>query len=274
MKNNNLENVTEILDENYYVEKKKNGTLSILYYFVVMYILGTVAQFILMFIAPLVTGIELMDPETQEILPQNMDFIMSWTQILIYISLTIGLVILSKKYLLKYLIDFKNNYKKLSVEIIKGLGIFILTIVASNLFLKLLNIESESDNQEVIISMLNGNYKYLITFVIVVLGPICEEIIFRHSIFSLFKKNTNKWIKILVSGLIFGGIHFVMSMFNYIIAKESFTVILTEFLLGMTYVASGVALGYIYTRCKENLVPVLIIHIFNNILAAIQILSN
>ena len=274
MKNNNLENVPEILDENYYVEKKKNGTLSILYYFVVMYILGTVAQFILMFIAPLVTGIELMDPETQEILPQNMDFIMSWTQIVIYTSLTIGLVLLSKKYLLKYLTDFKNNWKKLSLEIVIGIGIFLGTNILSSLFIQLLEIESESANEEAIIRMLHGDYKLIITFIIIVLGPLCEEIIFRHSLFSLFRKNTNKWTKILISGAIFGSVHFLLTIIEYLSASVEFELIITELLLGITYIASGVALGYIYTRCKENLIPVLIIHIFNNILAAIQILSN
>lgn len=271
MKNNNLENVTEILDENYYVEKKKNGTLSILYYFVVMYILGTVAQFILMFIAPLVTGIELMDPETQEILPQNMDFIMSWTQIVIYTSLTIGLVLLSKKYLLKYLTDFKNNWKKLSLEIVIGIGIFLGTNILSSLFIQLLEIESESANEEAIIRMLHGDYKLIITFIIIVLGPLCEEIIFRHSLFSLFRKNTNKWTKILISGAIFGSVHFLLTIIEYLSASVEFELIITELLLGITYIASGVALGYIYTRCKENLIPVLIIHIFNNLIAATEI---
>ena len=89
--------------------------------------------------------------------------------------------------------------------------------------------------------------------------------------FSLFKKNTNKWVKILISGAIFGAIHFVMAIINYATAGAEFSLIATEFLLGLTYVASGVALGYIYSRSKENLVPVLIIHIFNNLIAASEI---
>ena len=189
MENNNLENVTEILDDKQLEEKKKKATLSIVYYFIIMYFFGTIAQVILMFIAPLITGVELMNPETMEIYQPNMDFIMSWTQIIIYITLTVGLVILTRKYLLNYFEDFKNNWKKLSLEIIIGLGIFFGTTIISNLFLQILKIESDSANQEAIISMLQGDYKFIITFIIVVLGPLCEEIIFRHSFFSLFKKN-------------------------------------------------------------------------------------
>ena len=271
MENNNLENVTEILDDKQLEEKKKKATLSIVYYFIIMYFFGTVAQVILMFIAPFITGVELMNPETMEIYQPNMDFIMSWTQIIIYITLTVGLVILSRKYLLNYFEDFKNNWKKLSLEIIIGFGIFFGTTIISNLFLQILKIESDSANQEAIISMLQGDYKFIITFIIVVLGPLCEEIIFRHSFFSLFKKNTNKWMKILISGAIFGAIHFVMAIINYATAGAEFSLIITEFLLGLTYVASGVALGYIYSRSKENLVPVLLIHIFNNLIAASEI---
>ena len=271
MENNNLENNTQTLFDNQYEDKKKNATLSIVYYFIVMYIVGIIAQVILMFIAPLITGVELMNPDTMEILPQNMDFIMSWTQIIIYIGLSVGLVILSRKYLLNYLTDFKNNLKKLSLEIIIGIGIFFGVNVLSSLFINLLQIESESANEEAIINMLHGDYRIIITFIIVILGPLCEEIVFRHSFFALFKKNANKWAKILISGAIFGGIHFIMTIIEYLSAGVEFELILTEFLLGLTYIASGVALGYIYSRSKENLVPVLIIHILNNLIAASEI---
>lgn len=271
MENNNLENVTEILDDKQLEEKKKKATLSIIYYIIIMYFVGTIAQIILMFIAPLITGIELMHPETMEIYQPNMDFIMSWTQIVIYTSLTIGLVLLSKKYLLKYLTDFKNNWKKLSLEIVIGLGIFLGTNILSSLFIQLLEIESESANEEAIIRMLHGDYKLIITFIIIVLGPLCEEIIFRHSLFSLFRKNTNKWTKILISGAIFGSVHFLLTIIEYLSAGVEFELIITELLLGITYIASGVALGYIYSRSKENLIPVLIIHIFNNLIAATEI---
>lgn len=271
MENNNLENTIQEIEYNQYKNKKRTATISIIYYFTVMYIVGIIAQIILMAIAPLITGVELMDPNTEEILPQNMDFIMSWTQIIIYCTLTVGLVYLSRKYLLNYLTDFKNNWKKLSLEIIIGIGIFFGVNVLSSLFIDLLQIESESANEEAIINMLHGDYRIIITFIIIILGPLCEEIVFRHSFFALFKKNANKWAKILISGAIFGGIHFIMTIIEYLSAGVEFELILTEFLLGLTYIASGVALGYIYSRSKENLVPVLIIHILNNLIAASEI---
>lgn len=271
MENNNLENTIQELEDNQYKNKKMTATISIIYYFTVMYIVGLIAQLILMAIAPLITGVELMDPNTEQILPQNMDFIMSWTQIIIYCTLTVGLVYLSRKYLINYWLDFKKNWKKLSLEILIGLGIFFGTTVLSSLFIDLLKIESESANEETIISMLNGNYKFIITFIIVILGPLCEEIIFRHSFFSLFKKDTNKWVKILISGAIFGAIHFIVTIFEYIMAGAEFKIIATEFILGLTYIVSGISLGYIYSRSKENLIPVLIIHFCNNIIAAVEI---
>ena len=63
----------------------------------------------------------------------------------------------------------------------------------------------------------------------------------------------------------------IITIIEYLSAGVEFELILTEFLLGLTYIASGVALGYIYSRSKENLVPVLIIHILNNLIAASEI---
>lgn len=270
MENNNLENNIEVIEENKFENKKKKAIFPLIYYFVVMYGLSSILQIILMAIAPLITGQDLFIPDTNEITPMNMDFILTWSQILVYTILLLGLVFLTKEYLIKYLHDFKKKWKKLSLEILIGFGIFFATNILCNLFLGLLGVEGDSANQEAIISMLHGKYAVIILIVIVAIGPITEEIIFRHSFFSLFKKNTNKWIKILVSGAIFGGIHFVSAIINYISMGE-FSLILPEFLMGLSYVAMGVSLGYIYTRCEENLVPVILLHILNNLIAAIEI---
>ena len=265
MENNNIEDIE-------YEQTRKTGIYSILYYFIFMYFIAVIIQIILMGVAPVITGVDLLLPNTEnELHPINELFILSWTQIVVYIGLTIGLICLTKKYLVKHFVNFLQNRKSLSLEFLIGFGIFWGATILSNLLLELLNIEGDSTNQEIIISILNGDYKWIVTFILVILGPLCEEIIFRHSFFSVFKKNTNKWIKILISGAIFGGIHFVTAIINYINMDASITVILEEIVLGLSYIVSGIALGYIYTRCKENLVPVLLIHILNNAIAAVEI---
>ena len=152
-----------------------------MYYFIFMYFIAVIIQIILMGVAPVITGVDLLLPNTEnELHPINELFILSWTQIVVYIGLTIGLICLTKKYLVKHFVNFLQNRKSLSLEFLIGFGIFWGATILSNLLLELLNIEGDSTNQEIIISILNGDYKWIVTFILVILGPLCEEIIFRH----------------------------------------------------------------------------------------------
>lgn len=89
------------------------------------------------------------------------------------------------------------------------------------------------------------------------LGPIVEELIFRKSIFSLFK---NKKIALIVSTISFGVIHIISSLTqNYNIIE---LIVLT-----IPYITAGFIFGFIYLKTNCNIYYVTIIHMLSNLIA-------
>ena len=54
--------------------------------------------------------------------------------------------------------------------------------------------------------------------------------------------------------------------------EGSFSAIPKEFILGIPYILQGIALSYIYYRSNQNIIPVTIVHIINNLIAGIALL--
>ena len=80
---------------------------------------------------------------------------------------------------------------------------------------------------------------------IVFIGPLSEELIFRHAILGgMLRRGVSPWIAILVSSLLFGIIHW--NPIQVLFAS-----------------ALGVMLGILYTK-SQSIVPSLIYHIINN----------
>ena len=257
-----------------YQERKNTSIKAIIIYILIMYAFNTIVQFILLGIAPIITGYDLYELNElgeKVINAQNNIFINSWTQIIVYVALTISLIYISKHYLIEDLKASKNNIRKIIIQILIGFGIFYISSIASSIFLWIFKINDSSANQNALIEIVTGKYGPLVLFTIVLLGPLCEEIIFRQSAFNLFKPGTKPWIKITITGAVFGFIHVATAILSYILMEEHYSVILKEFLLGIPYILQGIALSFIYHRSQNNIVPTAIIHILNNLLAAIVI---
>ncbi|MBQ8293280.1 MAG: CPBP family intramembrane metalloprotease [Bacilli bacterium] len=257
-----------------YMAKKQTSVKAIIFYVLLMYVANVFLQFILMIVSPIITGEPLFEStDLGELIlnDTNNIFIISWTQILIYTAMTIALIWVVKKYLINDLIRFKNKIWKGLLKVLIGFVLFYLVAILCDEFIKLIGIESSSANQEALEIIIKGPYSILVLITIVLMGPICEEIIFRKSAFNLFKPTTNKWVKIAVTGAIFGSIHVLSAILSYITAGESIKIILEECILGIPYILQGMVLGYIYQSSDENIVPVTIVHILNNTLAAIAI---
>ena len=85
---------------------------------------------------------------------------------------------------------------------------------------------------------------------IVLIGPLSEEIIFRHGMLGgMLRRRVNPWIAILVSSLLFGIIHW--NPIQILFAS-----------------ALGVMLGILYTK-SQSIVPSLLYHIINNGIAVV-----
>ncbi len=118
--------------------------------------------------------------------------------------------------------------------------------------------QSESLNQITVIRSLESSGAVLMILSAVIMGPIVEELIFRKSIFGLFK--SDKWA-LIVSTLIFGSIHLV--------GEAS---ILSALVNGLSYFVMGFIFGFIYIKNKRNIFAPLAVHILSNTISIIAIL--
>lgn len=263
----------EIIERGYFdvASRRKSALISVLFYVAAMYVINLFIQIFLIVLAPIITGVDLYttnEAGEQIINPQNEDFINAWTQILVYLILSIGLIIVNFKFLSEDIYDFKKNFKRRILQVPIGFGIFYGVSIFSYVLMMVLKITDSSANQNALEQIVSGKYGFLVLFTIVILGPICEELIFRQSAFRLFKRGTNPWTKIILTGVIFGSIHVTSAILMYFM-EGSYSAIPKEFILGIPYILQGIALSYVYHRSNENIIPVTIVHILNNLIAAI-----
>ncbi|MFA5692062.1 MAG: type II CAAX endopeptidase family protein [Acholeplasmataceae bacterium] len=172
-----------------------------------------------------------------------------------YIILTVSLFFILKPSIKNdFNLLMENKDKQYFGKIITG----ILIIMAFNIAAGVISIafnnifgvpDDISANQLSINITLKSPYFITMIFTAVIMAPIVEELVFRKSIFSLIK---NKNIALAVSAIVFGFIHVTSEFLG------------GDFLLGIsnfiTYLAGGLALGYLYLKNDKNIITVMLIH--------------
>lgn len=146
--------------------------------------------------------------------------------------------------------DFNKNFKKRikSTYFIWFIGLVIMLITNSAIQAIIKDIASnELANREV----LSKYYFYAIPSM-VILGPICEEIIFRLSLKKIFNNN---YLFIIISALLFGGAHVLLADG-------------LEILYIIPYGALGAAFAYLYEK-TNNILCSILAHITHNLLCII-----
>ena len=182
-----------------------------------------------------------------------------------FIELIMFVVVLLfyKKYLKKDLVLFKLNKKDYIKKIISYFLIFLIVKYGVALFSSLLLVMLGSDlvtseNQETVVTLAK-TLPFMMMISTSLLAPFVEEGIFRLGIRKVIN---NKYLFILVSGLIFGFMHiFPTELPLYVALIES-----------LNYVTMGLLLAYIYNE-TDNIYIVVIIHALNNLLSMLMILA-
>lgn len=182
-----------------------------------------------------------------------------------FIELIMFVVVLLfyKKYLKKDLVLFKLNKKDYIKKIVSYFLIFLVVKYGVALFSSLLLVMLGSDlvtseNQEAVVNLAK-KLPFMMMISTSLLAPFVEEGIFRLGIKKVIN---NKYLFILVSGLIFGFMHiFPTELPLYVALIES-----------LNYVTMGLLLSYIYNE-TDNIYVVVIIHALNNLLSMLMILA-
>ena len=251
------------------MEKSNIGFKSLATYGVIFYI---VAYFIAIIVKSIYNQLGLsLDNQT------NYSNASNWVNFIIYIILFVALIIFNKNLLID---DFKELKKyKFSAILLKILGGFFIFYTLSFITSLLVSqieqyasfahnvlgrhdgFNTTSDNQAYIEEVLKGN-TWLIMFVSAAFfGPICEEIVFRKSIFAVCK---NKELAILLSSTIFGLIHVISSIGLY--SPLELCIMLAP------YIAAGLGLVIVYQKNDYNIYLPIAVHIISNTISLISIL--
>ena len=169
---------------------------------------------------------------------------------------SIMLFLIYRKYLIEKWHDFKknfNNYFETGVKVwLIGLGIMWVC----NFILAEFSPVKEAINENQVQTIITTS-PILAMMLTTIFAPINEEIIFRKSIQDFIK---NKWLFIIVSGLIFGYLH--------VSSSES----LFDFLYIIPYGALGGAFAYLLSKTNNIYTTILMHMLHNGILTLISII--
>lgn len=174
------------------------------------------------------------------------------TTFLIELSYIIIIIFIYRKEIFKDLKDFKDNYKKyLSKNVIIYLCGILLMALTNFIIYKITN-QKLSGNEEAIRSYIKEFPLYMI-FSSIIYAPFVEEIIFRKTIKDVIK---NKYLFIIIAGLIFGLIH----ISNY---RD-----INEIMHSISYIIMGINFAYIYYR-TNNIFTTMTFHFCHNLVLLI-----
>lgn len=188
-------------------------------------------------------------------LPLNMKvtYLIMWEIVIIG---TIALIL--NKQLSKDINDMKKNHKSYFKKYFKFWLISIGIMMMSNAIIGILNKGAIAGNEATLRESFKISPIYIF-FSSVIYAPICEELIFRRSFRNMIP---NKFIFILVSGLVFGGLHVIGSYSNP-----------ADLLYLIPYCAPGIAFAYMLADSDNVLISMGLHFMHNGILMSLQFLA-
>ena len=148
-----------------------------------------------------------------------------------------------------YIKDFGNNF---TIGIKYWLIGFIIMVV-SNLIITFILKKGLAGNEEEVRGYIDSFPLFMI-FNTVIYAPITEELTFRKSIKDAAN---NKWIYVLISGLVFGGLHIISYITNW-----------TDLIYLIPYSSLGIAFALLYHK-TDNIFSTITMHAMHNLLAII-----
>ena len=170
---------------------------------------------------------------------------------ILFITLMIGIYYKSiKKDIIKY---FNHNFfSNLGISVVYWLSGLVIMVISNYIIAIVMNGQL-AENEELVRNMV-ATYPWYMAFNIMIYAPITEELIFRKSIRDICN---NKWIYVIASGLIFGGLHVISSLTN-----------IASLLYLIPYCSLGITFALLYYK-TNNIFSSIIAHSLHNTLALI-----
>ena len=148
---------------------------------------------------------------------------------------------------------FSKNFSKYMKKAFSYWIIGILIMLASNFILFFINNGAIAGNEKSVRELIDKAPIFML-YQTVLYAPLSEELIFRRSFKDVFK---NKYLYILISGLVFGGMHVISSASSF-----------GDFLYIIPYGALGIAFAWLYYD-TDNIFATISMHSLHNLLSII-----
>lgn len=141
-------------------------------------------------------------------------------------------------------------------------GSWFVTIIASAIVVAVAatamgidpNTMAQSENQQAAQAMMDAIPFPLMALMVVVMGPLVEEYIFRQLLIGKLSRWINKWVLVVASAFLFMSLHFIGKEWPTFITGTPYVMMGLAF--GIGYVLSGKSLGYSWSM-----------HAFSNLMA-------
>ncbi len=163
--------------------------------------------------------------------------------------------IIYHKSLFKDFKDLKNNFFKIFELSFKYYLVGLFFMIISNLFINLIFTSATANNEEAIREYISLYPLYML-FSVSIHAPFTEEILFRkaiHDCFTPYKENIfNKYLYIILSGLIFAGLH-VVGLSDKLI----------DCIYIIPYLSLGIAFAALYQK-SNNIFSTIMMHSLHN----------
>ena len=170
------------------------------------------------------------------------------------------LVLMYYKDLVKEFKRYKNNFKE---NFRLGFKFYILGFMGMVFFNVLIAffLTNIANNEMQVREMLYSNVVYTMIN-ISILAPICEELVFRKSLEPVIK---NKWIYVVVCGLLFGGAHILTNVVNEVF-------VLTDLFYILPYACLGSAFALMDYETKTTFTSI-VMHSLHNTATGLLLLT-
>lgn len=201
-------------------------------------------------------------------------YLTGYLNFVVFAVIFVGLILLYKKSLLQNLKELKAKpFQILKLAGLGFVGMYVANFFVSVIVMLFFGDDFVSTNQNSLIDLFNagGDIRILLVIFTVIFAPIVEELLFRKSLFNFFKKDSG--VAIIVSALIFAGIHVISPTFSALLGwisnANEFSLVFKELLYIIVYLAPAFVLSFVYSMSEKNLLPCILMHMAQNLLSVI-----
>ena len=173
---------------------------------------------------------------------------------------TLIIFVIYIKDIIKDFKDLKKNFLKIFELSFKYYLIGLFFMIVSNVIITCIFSNANANNEEIIRNYINL-YPIYMLFSVSIYAPFVEEMLFRKAIYECFKPYKddffNKYMYIILSGLIFAGLHVIGLSDNMV-----------DYIYIIPYLSLGIAFASLYKK-SNNIFSTIMMHSLHNTITII-----